>query len=279
MTENSLHNDTSSRAFPFETICNKVAQSLADELQKLERLDSSEPRSGFAAALNTVLVWCGARNTALPPWSTLDADRAYDFIDFLNKLPERCAMHGGHIDKIFVLQQLQTNNVGLELELGFIVRRNNPRIIRALSSPISEQDTGRALEMYNLNVYYFANGNDNSDKVFSIWESGSGALLYAEIWNPDRLTSKELQEFLKHCEKKVNAWNTAMENLGLIYRFHGSLERFFPDSPWEREDITSAFYVESFFGVKQRAKRSTIKRQTSCVQSPMCRPAAVYAAA
>src|SRR5436190_16482789 len=43
----------------------------------------------FAAILNTFLVWAGARKSALPDWGHFDEKYLMDFIDFLNKLPQR----------------------------------------------------------------------------------------------------------------------------------------------------------------------------------------------
>jgi hypothetical protein len=252
MAERVLYNNHDAPTFPYEVICSTFSQNLTESLRTLEREDISEPRAGFAAALNIVLVWCGARTATLPSWVCLDPARVYEFIDSINKISVRCPVHCGLIDEVYVLKRYETYKTGEGIKHGLVVRRHSPRVRFDTSVPITDEDIGRELDMFHLNAYYFANGYDVYHSVFSIWEAGSHALVYAEIWNPDLFDQVQMGEFLVHCEKRVNLWNSSMGQLGLGYRFYGSFERFSRDSPWEHTDVTASFYGKPYFGIKHR---------------------------
>ena len=135
--------------------------------------------------------------------------------------------------------------------------------------PVEDDEIGRELDMYPPNCDFFVGGYELGETAFSIWEVGTEALLYAEAWSVDLLTPDQLQEFLVHCEKRVNLWNAAMEKLGLKYRFYGTMD-------WKRSDLpdhsavkTKKFYGKEYLGAKCRGpefqftqRKSTLRRKT-----------------
>jgi hypothetical protein len=93
-----------------------------------------------------------------------------------------------------------------------------------------------------------------AETAFSIWEVGTEALLYAEAWSKDFLSPSQLQEFIEHCEKRVSLWNSAMENMGLTYRFYGTMDWSRCETPFHEAKKTKEFCGKEFLGVDRRGK-------------------------
>ena len=106
--------------------------------------------------------------------------------------------------------------------------------------------------MYHRNADLFAAGHKLRDTTFSIWEVGSDVLLYAEAWCEDLLSQSQLREFLAHCQKRLALWNSAMEKLGLTYRFYGTMDWRRSEVPWHDAEKTKRICGKEFLGVDTR---------------------------
>jgi hypothetical protein len=225
MAERKLHNNLSSLAFPFAFVRQSLhTRRLAAILYTFEHEEQSEPLSNFVTAINTILVWVGARTASLPAWNYCDEEGISKFIKYLNQISTEIPKNLGPPVDVIILQRPQVYRSGDGIEQRLITRCNNPRVRFTTERPVCDEELGRELDIYPPNADNFASSNDCMPSVFSIWEVGSDALLYAEAWSEKLLSATQLGEFHLHCEKRLRLWNAAMENLGLSYRFYGTME-------------------------------------------------------
>ena len=221
MAEQELYNNPSAVPFPFRSIRYEHQSSIAEALQNFELKDTITPHATFVAALNSVLVWAGARTATLPAWSYM-ANEA-DIVNFLSRLNES-SKYLPQVKQIMVLNRSQVYRSGDGIEQGLIVCEHNPRVRFSTDRPVRDDEIGRELDMYPPNCDFFVGGYEMGETAFSIWEVGTEALLYAEAWSDDLLTPEQVQEFLVYCEKRVNIWNAVIEKLGFKYCFYKTID-------------------------------------------------------
>jgi hypothetical protein len=254
MAERELYNNHQWKPFPFESITSNFAQSLAITLHKLEDEDICEPHADFVSALNTILVWSGARTATLPSWDYCHEGRVIEFVDYLNKLSRQIPARAGTIDKLIIVRRPQIYESGDEVQQKLITRQNCTRVRLSTDPPVGDDEIGRELDMYHPNVDLFATGHELGESAFSIWEAGSDSLLYAEAWSKDFLSPLQQQEFLLHCKKRLSLWNSAMEKLGLTYRFYGTFDWKRSEIPFHEAMKTKQFCGSEFLGIDCRRK-------------------------
>jgi len=254
MAERELYNNRHSKPFPFDFVSSNFATSLAETLRKLELEDTSEPYANFVTALNTLLIWSGARTATLPSWEYCDTSRVLALVSYLNKLSGQVPAWAGTIDEVIILPRPQIYRTGGGIQQELITRRNCPRVRVTTEPPVGDDEIGRELDMYYPNVDYFVAGYELADTAFSIWEVGTDALMYAEAWSKDFLSSSQLQEFIEHCEKRISLWNSAMEKMGLTYRFYGTMDWSRSEIPFHEAKKTKQFCGKEFLGVDCRGK-------------------------
>jgi len=228
---------------------------------KLERAEQDcEPQSNFVTALNTVLVWAGARTASLPGWNYCDETCIVEIIELLNGVSRQIPCHLGPVSDVVILKRPQLYRSGDGIEQGLITRLKNPRVRFTLEPPVGDEEIGCELDMYPPNTANFAATSDwSSHSAFSIWEVGSEALLYAEAWSESFLTPSQKQAFLSHCEKRVDLWNWTMKELGLPYRFYGTMD-------WKRSEVPlhqavetkRLFYGKEYLGAEYRGQEYTM---------------------
>lgn len=251
MAEREFHDAFSVRPFPFDFVRQKFGSSLAASLRQLELEGPQMPHSNFETALNVILVWCGARTASLPAWTYCDMPRVVEFVDGLNKLSSQVPTK--MIDEVVILERPQVYCDGEEVRQALIARKNSSRVRWRADSPVGDDQIGRELDMYDLNVQLFAGGFIMGQDGFSIWEVGSESLLYVEAWREDFMSPAQLQDFLMHCERMVSGWNSAMEKLGLVYRFYGSMDCGRLVVPWHEAVRTKTLCGKEFLGCDSRA--------------------------
>src|SRR5436305_7225515 len=88
MAERELYGNRSATDFPFNLVPRKDRSTLARFLQKFDEQDTSKPHANFATAINSTLVWTGARTASLPS-SHCNKKRVDAFIGYLNKVSRR----------------------------------------------------------------------------------------------------------------------------------------------------------------------------------------------
>jgi hypothetical protein len=240
--------------FPWDKVRSMSGPSIAERLRVYERADCHPPHHSFVNALNTALVWVGARTAALPPWSR--GNQILELISFFNKIGQQLRDGGCaccSVSELTFLQRPQLYRAGTIVQQGVIVRRNNHRVRFTSVPPVNDSEIGRNLDMYPPNTDHFADGlHEKADMAFSIWEAGTDALVYAETWKENLLSPEQRTEFLGYCEKKVELWNTAMERLGLVYRFYGTMDWKRTEVPWEMAERTQKYFGKAFIGCDSR---------------------------
>jgi hypothetical protein len=148
-----------------------------------------------------------------------------ELISFFNRIGQQLPKSDGSIEQLVILQRRQRHRDGTIVPQRIIVHQNNRRVRFMLWPPVDDAEIGRDLDMYPPNADYFAcRLHDFGYMTFSIWEACNHALFYAETWNENFLSDQECAQFLCYCKEKVKLWNTAMEKLGLVYRFYGTME-------------------------------------------------------
>ena len=252
MVERELYNNRHAKQFPFEYIFSRWGSTLAATLQKIEQNDKHEPHANFVTALNTVLVWSGARTATLPSWEYCDPKKVNDLINLLSKWSKEVPSKVGNVDEVIIVHRPQIYRSGDGIQQELITRRNCSRVRLSTDPPVGDEEIGRELDMYPPNADHFASGYELGDTAFSVWEAGSDVLLYAEAWSEDFLSATELQEFLIHCEKRLWLWNSAMEKLGLTYRFYGTMDWKYSEIPWHKAEKTKRICGKEFLGVGSR---------------------------
>jgi hypothetical protein len=225
--------------------------SLTRTLHHFEQEDTSEIRANFVTAINIVLVWSGARTATLPSWEYCDPNRVVCFIYYLNKLSQQMSTNARTVDELIILTRPQLYRTGTIVEQKLITLRNCPNVRMMTEPSVEDSEIGRELDMYHVNADYFAKAEFVED-AFSVWEAGTDALMYAEIWSPDSLSSSQLQEFLKHCEKRIALWNSAMERMKLPYRFYGTMDWTRSEIPFHKAVRTKKLFGKEFLGVDCR---------------------------
>jgi hypothetical protein len=252
MAERELYNNCLAKQFPFEYICARWHEELAATLHQIEHTDNSEPHANFVTALNIILVWSGARTATLPSWEYCDSKKVNDLINLLSIWSKEVSSKFVSVDEVIIVHRPQIYRSGDGIQQELITRRNCPRVRLSTEPPVGDEEIGRELDMYHPNAEYFASGSELGDTAFSVWEVGSDALLYAEAWSEDFLSATELQEFLVHCEKRLWLWNSAMEKLGLKYRFYGTMDWKRKEIPWHEAEKTKRICGKEFLGVGSR---------------------------
>ena len=252
MAERELYNNHHAKQFPFEYIFSRWDSTLTATLQKIEQNDKHEPYANFVTALNTVLVWSGARTATLPSWEYCDPKKVNDLINLLSKWSKEVPNKVGNVDEVIIVHRPQIYHSGDLVQQKLITRRNCSRVRLSIDPPVGDEEIGQELDMYPRNADHFASGYELGDTAFSVWEAGSNVLLYVEAWSEDFLSAIELQEFLIHCEKRLRLWNSAMEKLGLIYRFYGTMDWKYSEIPWHKAEKTKRICGKEFLGVGSR---------------------------
>lgn len=252
MADRDLHDTFQPRSFPFEFARQKIGSSLAASLRQLELEAPPAPHSNFGTAINVVLVWCGARTASLPAWNYCDMSRVVEFIDNLNKISTQVSTK--MIEDVVILERPQVYRNGERSQQELIARKNSHRILWRADGPIGDDQIGRELDMFDLNVDLFAGGYIMGKEGFSIWEVATETLLYAEAWREDCMSPAQLKEFIVHCERMVSVWNSSMEKLGLPYRFYGSLDWGRREVAWSEAVRTKRLCGKEFIGCDSRAK-------------------------
>jgi hypothetical protein len=260
MVEQEPYCNLAATPFPFEAIRPEHRASIAKELKIFEDEDTVTPHATFVTALNAVLVWAGARTATLPAWSYMtNPARIVNFLEYLNH-SSKC-LH--KVQKITVLNRPQIYRSGEGVEHGLIVRQGNPRVRFDLDRPVRDNEIGRELDMYPPNCDFFAGGYEMGDTAFSVWEVGTESLLYAEAFSDDLLSPMQLEEFILHCENRVALWNAAMANLGLSYRFYGTMDWKRSDSKYHGSTKTRKYCGKEFLGADCRDTRFQFTTQNS----------------
>jgi hypothetical protein len=253
MAERELYGNRDAKQFPFEIVRSSFGSQLAAKLNSIEREDKFEPHTQFVTALNCVLVWTQARTATLPTWDSPNKRETRHLVDLLSTWSRQLS-GTGQIDEVIIVARRQLYRSGGETEQGLIARRNCPRVRLESEPPIRDDELGRELDMYPRNAEQFAAGLLEAETAFSIWEAGSDVLLYAEGWSEALLSPSEIQEFIVHCEKRVALWNSAMESLGLPYRFYGTMDWKRSEVPWHEAVNTKRVCGKEFLGVDRRGK-------------------------
>jgi hypothetical protein len=255
MTERELYGNHKAPTFPFDFVREGgYTSNLERILHKFEHEEQSEPLSNFVTAINSVLVWVGARTASLPAWNYCDEDGISDFIKYLNKISTEFPKCLGTIPEIVILKRPQVYRSGDGIEQGLVTRRNNPRVRFTTSPPVGDDEIGRELDMYPPNTDNFVRSCDCTHIAFSIWEVGSEALLYAEAWSEELLSPAQTREFLRHCEKRLRMWNAAMEKLGLTFRFYGTMDWNRSELCYHEAAITKRLFGREFVGADKRGE-------------------------
>lgn len=265
MAERELYNNMNAKPFPFDTARSVCGQSLAAILRKIEAEDAYDPydprpSDTFVTAINATLVWTGARTASLPSWDYCDAKVVVEFVEHLNKFSRQIAAKNDQpVDELYLLDRHQTYRDGRGIKQAFIIRHNCSRVRLTSDPPVGDEEIGRELDMYPPNVDYFASNYDvgwTPRTAFSVWEVGTEALLYAEAFDPDLLSPQQKEEFRIHCDQRLALWNSAMEKLGLTYRFYGTLDWSRIEVPFQNAVKTKKLFGKEFLGVDGRPKYS-----------------------
>lgn len=238
-----------------EFLPSTLSEALARSLHIIEQQDTTDSRANFVTALNAVLVWSGARTATFPTWEYCDPSCVIEFITNINQL---CQQHlpasAGKIDELIILPRPQIYRDGSVVQQEFIIRRNCPRVRITRDPPVSDSEIGRELDMYPGNADNFAAADDLAPNAFSIWEVDADILLFAEVWWPDRLSLCQRRGFLRHCQKTVSRWSSAMERMSLVYRVYGTMDRCGSEVPFAKAKKTMQYFGKAFIGTDCRAK-------------------------
>lgn len=227
--------------------------SLTRTLHHFEQEDTSGIRANFVTAINIVLVWSGARTATLPSWEYCDSDNVVSFVHYLNKLSQQASTNARTIDELIILTRPQLYRTGTIVEQKLITLRNCPNVRMLTEPPVQDNEIGRELDMYHVNADYFAT-TESVEDAFSVWEAGTDALIYAEIWSQDSLSSSQLEEFVEHCEERISLWNSAMERMKLPYRFYGTMDWARSEVPFHKAVRTKKLFGKEFLGVDCRGR-------------------------
>ena len=198
MAQNFVNNNYNSTQFPFEFVSSEFGGALGRLLRCFEEEDVTEAQPEFVAALNTVLVWSGARTATLPSWEYFQPNKLMKLIKQLNKWSQRVPQSAGTIRDVVVIRRRQIYRCGNGIQQEMIARQNCGRVRVTSEAPVTDEEIGLEMDMYPANVKYFVNlqFDEVSEKGFSIWEVGTNVLLYAEAWSVRWLSESELLEFL-----------------------------------------------------------------------------------
>ena len=259
MAEKESCQNLQATPFPFDFVRSKFGPDLATILHQFEQEDTYDPHANFVTALNTVLVWTGARTATLPSWEFCDPNIFVEFMTHLNKLSRQVPARVGTIDEVIIVRRSQIYRSGGGTQQEMVTRRNCNRVRLTTEPPVGDDEIGRELDMYYANVDFFTNTVELPDTAFSIWEVGSEVLLYAEAWRENVLTPSQLAEFLALCEERLALWNSAMEMLDLTYRFYGTMDWSRSKVPWHEADKTKRLCGKEFLGVATRGKDSGVR--------------------
>jgi hypothetical protein len=102
-TDSIPYNDVK-RSFPFDFVGPILRSNLSPILDKLENED--EPYTNFDTAINTILVWAGARTCSLPQ-NYYEQTRHENLIDLLNAISRQVPNFLEPIPEIVVLRREQ----------------------------------------------------------------------------------------------------------------------------------------------------------------------------
>jgi hypothetical protein len=256
MAEKVLYNNFGSKEFPFEYVRSRFSSSLAAILHDIEQGDQQDPRASFVTAINTILVWTGARTASLPCWAYCKERLIVELVERLNDISRQTPSKVGTIDEVILLGRPQVYCFGGGTHQKIIVRKHNPRVSMTADRPVDDHQIGRELDMYPSNILHFA-GCKLGETAFTIWEVGSEALLYSEVWSDKLLSTSQLKEFLDFCDKRLGVWNSAMEKLGLTYRFYGTMDSRRSEMVHHRAEKTKRFCGREFLGEESRSSLGT----------------------
>ena len=235
MTEGISHNHVSSSEFPFDFARPKLSSVsilLRNFYRKVEVQSKDNPNSeteleahvNFATALNTVLVWCGARPTTSPQWRYCSKAQIYNLINLLNYISREIPNHYDNVSDLMILERPFVILPGSIIKDSVVTRRDNPQVRFTTDPPIEHRDSGRELGMFWPNVDNFSrtfNTEKSLRSEFSIYEVASNTQIYCERYSRPLLSDVQMKEFQTQCREKIDHWNLSMEQLGLSYRFHG----------------------------------------------------------
>jgi hypothetical protein len=137
--EKELDDNQNPHLFPFEYVRSKLGTSISKMLLEFEH--EGEANQNYATALNTVLVWAGARNASLPSWIYCDEQRIREFMNHLNQISQQIPSNLRSIPDVTIVKRLQRYLSGKIGQLGLITRMDNPRIRILLDSPVFTAST------------------------------------------------------------------------------------------------------------------------------------------
>jgi hypothetical protein len=253
MAQTFLNNEYNPTQFPFEFVSSQFGVALSAFLRQLEEDDMSDPQAEFAAGLNTVLVWSGARTATLPSWEYFRMDDFKKLINMLNKWSRRVPQSAGTIDEVVIVHRPQVHRCGKGIEQDIISRKHCGRVRVTTEPPVGDAEIGLELDMYPANVEYFERVNGPSELAFSIWEAGRDVLLFAEVFSVGRLLEEgRWREFLEVCEERLSSWNRTMEKLGLVYRVYGTMDWCLGSEEGYKAANSLALFGKRFLGVGAR---------------------------
>jgi hypothetical protein len=225
-------------------------------LQKLESAEPPVPHTNFSTAINTILVWAGARKASLPANDYNEYCLKY-LINLLNKVSPRIQSSG----KVTILSRQQVHPNGIVTNLPIITFRDTNRVHHNADSLICDQEVGLELNMYPPNVDCFSKfgfKQPPGSSTFSIWEVGSEALVYTEVWWEVYLSPAQLEEFLLFCERKVDEWNRRMATSGFPFRFYGTMDWKLSDFKSHQAKETKRYFGREYIGVGRRGEEINV---------------------
>lgn len=166
MTAGSSYNYVSFSEFPFDVVRSKlshVSTILRHFYQEVEIQSEHHPKSetdlnsyaNFAAALNTVLVWCGARPTTLPLWEHCDRDQIANLVGHLNYISRQISKYCDRISDIIILERPYVTCSDSVIQDSIITRGDNPYVRFRTDLPVEHRQSGRELVMFLPNVDNF----------------------------------------------------------------------------------------------------------------------------
>src|SRR5438045_6578739 len=91
--------------FPWERVRNTSGTLIAEWIHVFERSDMGHPpHDSRVNALNTILVWGGARTAALPAWN--QRPQILELISFFNRIRDQLPKHSGaaNVEELTFLQ-------------------------------------------------------------------------------------------------------------------------------------------------------------------------------
>lgn len=257
----ALSTQYNAEKFPFEFVRSHFAGTLSAALRKLEEHDNREPHAEFAAGLNAILVWSRVRTVTIPSWEYFKNDSSEEgsekrgiseLVNKLNMLSRQFPVRAGTIEDVAIMKRPQIWRCGQRVKQTFIARRNCARV---RLTTVGDREIGLELDMYPPNIKYFESLEGASEMGFSIYEAGSNALMFAEVCSMEVLSQSEIKEFRHVCEERVSRWNRAMEKLGLIYRFYGTMDWSVVETHFDEDkvELTRRWFGKEFVGTQDRA--------------------------